>query len=366
MNRLIPIILFVSFVMGCRAFSEKAVRSNTPVHHEQLEARIQWIANRYVQKYPSVPGVLIYFESPSLGNALWASGYRDPRKGSRLLPTDQFRCASISKMFIAASVLLLSENGLLNVNDRISRYLPSELMSGISRFEGIDRGNEITIRQCLEHTSGLWDCFSDGKHDSQGLSPLDAELERNPDKFWTSPEVIAWCKTRLKAVAPPGVLFHYSDTGFQLLGLIVEKLTGKPLAEAVRELVFNRLEMKDTYAEFREEPHRSKGVELSHSFDGKTDRTGFVSESADWGGGGWITTAPDLARFLRALSGNKLFRHSATVRLMQEWSPESKGDYGLGLHRYVTDADDVIIGHGGGYSSSQSSGRRQTRSLLPP
>jgi D-alanyl-D-alanine carboxypeptidase len=215
----------------------------------------------------------------------------------------------------------------------------------------MDYGRQITIRQCLSHTSGLPDCYSDGVRDSNGYSPFDLELKRNPERFWTSPEVIAWTKANLQPVARPGVRFHYSDTGYQLLGLVIESVRKQPLDVAVREVVLEPLKMDDTYAHHREKIHRSAGVGLSHFFDRESDNTEALSESADWGGGGWVTNAPDLTRFLRALSEGRLFRQPATWRLMQQWSPESDDTYGLALERFVSPGKDELVGHGGYFGS---------------
>jgi len=254
-------------------------------------------------------------------------------------------------MLVAATILRLAEERQLGLEDPIARFLPSRLIEGLARFEGVDYGAKITIRQCLEHTSGLWDCYGDGLRDAAGRTPFEQELIRQPNKFWTSEEVISWNKTRLQAVAPPGVRFHYSDTGYQLLGLVIESAAKKTLAAAVRDFVIDPLKLTDTYAEFRENPHRSPGIVRSHSFDQEVDRTDALSETADWGGGGWVANAPDLARFLCGISQGQLFRNPATWQLMQAWSAPSSGTYGLGLERFTTPAQEELLGHGGFYGS---------------
>lgn len=350
---------------GCQAPSEKMAHGERPINPHAFKARLQEIAEHYVQKFPAVPGVIISCDSPLLGGvAQAAAGHRNPGTGSLLVPTDQFCPASIGKMFVAATILRSWEEGLLQLDAPIAQYLPGELMDGLARFEGVDYGKTITVRQCLLHTSGLADCYSDGVRNSDGLSPFDLELKRNPNKFWTSPEVIVWTKANLQPVGPPGLRFHYSDTGYQLLGLVIEAVRKKALAVAVREVVLDPLRMNDTYAHHREEVRRSPGVGLFHFFDGASDNTEALSESADWGGGGWVTNAPDLTRFLRALSENRLFRNPGTWRLMQAWSPQSKGTYGLALERYVTPVNDELMGHGGYFGSFAAVWPKADRSVF--
>jgi D-alanyl-D-alanine carboxypeptidase len=143
----------------------------------------------------------------------------------------------------------------------------------------------------------------------------------------------------------------YTDTGFVLAGLVIESLTGRPLHEAYRELVLDPAGMADTWLESSSEAPRGPAIS-PHELDGQdiTD----MDPTVDWAGGGLVSTAADLARFLRALMGGQLVS-SRTWREMTRWRPGPEGyydDYGVGLGRYRFPAAHVVGHHGvwGGFA----------------
>jgi len=336
-----------------------------------LETRLKEITEVLV-KDPCIPGVLVLVDAPQLGKPVTsATGFSDPVKEIPLQPIDQFNAASIGKMFTAASIMLLREKGLLKLDDTLAEYLPAQLLQGLSVYDGIDYGSRITLRQCLQHTSGLWDFYMDGPLDDKGRNPFYREFYNNRDKFWTPVGVIEFGKRNLEAVGAPGTVFRYSDTNFQLLGLVIERVTGKPLFTVVRELVLEPLKMEATYARFLEDERRPAGVNLSHTFDSELrdedtplrgiDMTYSLWESADLAAGGWLTTAPDLVKFLRGASSNRLFKNDESWQLMQKTSElaiykssDTGLEYHYGLGSFITDGEgegEIRIGHFGHYGS---------------
>jgi CubicO group peptidase (beta-lactamase class C family) len=124
-----------------------------------------------------------------------------------------------------------------------------------------------------------------------------------PDKFWQPEETITYTKVALSPFFPPGQGFHYSDTNYQLLGLIIQNVTGKALHEVYRERLFNPLGMNNTYVEFYETPRPAlPGRDLSHVYLGLLDYTDLRAISADWACGGLASTTEDLNRFIRAFA----------------------------------------------------------------
>ncbi len=307
------------------------------------------------REYPKrIHGIIAYIDSPALDKPLQiGTGVADPATKAPMHGYDQFRCASICKMFVAATLLRLREKGLIALDDHVAKFLPAELMNGLDTYRGVDYSGEITLYQCLSHTSGLWDYYLAGKPDSAGSLPIDIELSKHPNQYWTMEDTLTWGKNQgFEATSKPGSEWHYSDSNYQLVGLVIEKVSKKSLAVAVRELVLNPAGMKDTYAEFREPPHRSAGVQLAHWFDGEEDLTDRISESSDYAGGGWLTSAPDLAAFIRGLCNGKLLADPYSWKLMQQWTDASNHNYCLGLAkcgRYSGFGD--MVGHSGYYAS---------------
>jgi D-alanyl-D-alanine carboxypeptidase len=332
-----------------------------------LETRLTQIVERFVQTDPCISGTLVHVDTPALGDPVAAAaGFSNPAAGVPLQAIDQFCCASICKMYTTACVMRLVEKGSLRLDDRIAQHLPAQLLQGLAVYKGTDYSSKITLRQCLGHTSGLWDYYEDGGRNDKDYTPFDLLFLRDPGRFWTPIDVIEWGKRNLEVVASPGTLPHYSDTNYLLIGLVMESVTNKPFYSLMRELVLDPLKMEGTYAQYREEKRQPPGVKLLHWFDSRmrrdqddpqlgVDLSQENWESSDYGGGGWLTTAGDLVKFLRGASGNTLFKDPNSWQLMQAWSDDSWTyggcKYGLGLMRFPLPGGGALVGHVGYYGS---------------
>ena len=312
---------------------------------------------------PTVPSALAAasFGDDAAGYAAAAAGKRNPSASAPAQATDRFRAASIGKMFTAAAVLRLVELGQLDLDASIATLLPAGVVAGLHVVDGVDRTAQITPRMLLSHTSGLANFFADGPL-VDGLPPFYAELLADTNRLWTPEETIAWNKTHLPPVAPPGIRFHYADTNYQLLGLIVQSRTGQTLEATVRSLVFDPLGMSSTYQQYTEPARGEAGAVLLNFFFGDLDVTSARALSADWASGGWITTSADLNRFLRGLASGALFDSPRTLEAMRTPSALSQATdadgvhgvggygYGLGLELRVVNGA-TLIGHEGAFGS---------------
>ncbi|HYY21833.1 MAG TPA: serine hydrolase domain-containing protein, partial [Thermoleophilaceae bacterium] len=148
----------------------------------------------------------------------------------------------------------------------------------------------------------------------------------------------------------PGRGFEYSDTGYVVAGILVEQVTGRPLHEVYRELVFDPLSMDRTWLEGHE-PTRAE--EVAHHYSDELDWT-TISPTVDWAGGGLVTTAPDLARFVRGLWSERLVDARGLEELTR-WTPGASFPpghalryerYGLGTGRNVVEGVE-LLGHTG-------------------
>lgn len=249
-----------------------------------------------------------------------------------------FEIASTSKAFTATITLILMEDGLIRLDDPIAFYLPTDITSDLLVIEEYNYGPEITIRQLLNHTSGLPDYWYDPPYIVREINAFLAAFYRDKNHFWEPEELIAYAKA-LDPIGPPGLAFHYSDTGYVLLGLVIEAVTGKELHEIYRQRLFEPLRMEDTYLSYREWP-TSPSLE-SHRYEWRRDMHGKTHQSADWAGGGLVSSSRDLNRFLDALFHGGIFSDVGTLEYMLEWIPtETAGVwYGLGLYR-------IVLGYG--------------------
>ncbi len=324
----------------------------------ELAAALQTVLESYAAENGA--GAVLLVDAPDMGFT-WkgATGMADPEAGLEMAPDDQFIISSGTKMYTAVTILKLVEQGKLNLDDPISLYLPEELVSQLLILDGQSYGEEITVRQLLNHTSGLGDFSNGTDEDGNGLPDFKDLVLNEPDTVWNPEAVLAWAVENAPPVAVPGEMYNYSDTNFQLLGLIVKNVSGMSLAEAYHQLIFEPLGMEQTYLEFNEPAVPGvDGRTLSRAFYNGTDWNGLDSHSYEWGSGGLVSTVEDQNRFLRAWVNGDLFDDPASKEAMLTWGETTNAGvyYGLGTFRFVFDEWGIpdlgeVQGHGGLFNS---------------
>jgi D-alanyl-D-alanine carboxypeptidase len=263
---------------------------------------------------PTVPGEAVAVRAPGL-DVVVAAGSADVARGTPLRADTPFRIASVTKTFVAAAVLRLVEKHRIRLRDPIARHLSAESVA-VLRADGY-RPRHITVRQLLLHTAGLFDYATSDAYDELNTT--------DPQRVWTRPEQLRFATEHGDPIGAPGERFHYSDTGYVLLGEILERVTGTPLPTAVRELVgFRRLGLDHTYWESLEPPVPADG-ERAHQYYDSFDNIVLDASSDLYGGGGLVSTVSDLTRFFRALFHGKVFHDRATLRTMTRISGPGRG-----------------------------------------
>ncbi len=303
----------------------------------QLDARLQTLLDSLVTAHGNIRSGLLFLTGP---NWEWrgASGVAFAESGSPILPDDQFVINSVAKMMTATLVLRLVETGRLGLDDPIARHLPDWLVAGLHVFEGQEYSREITVRHLLSHTSGItddWQC-------ADFFERVAADSARR----WSPEETIRFVKERCPPQFKPGDGFHYSDTGYNILGLLLESLGGRPLHELYRAMLLDPLGMDHTYRPAYERSRPSlPGRRPSERYLDDLECTLWPSVmTADWGGGGLVSTGDDLTRFLRSLVGNEIFRDPATRTEMFAWVESGPfHNYGLGISRVLFDRSDSAL-----------------------
>lgn len=315
----------------CRALStpaaEVAVRSVARPDASTVEGRLQALLDHLVAHEPGVRSALLLVEGPGLH---WkgAAGVAVAAVGTPALPDDQFNIDSVAKMMTATIALRLVEAGALRLDDRIAAYLPDSLTAGLHVMDGHDYGGEITVSQLLNHTSGITDDWAcPGFVDS---------IAADPGRRWRPEETIAFVKAHCPPRSRPGAEFHYSDTGYNLLGLVLERASGMSLDGLYREYVLGPLRMEHTYRPAYEGARPSlPGRAPAERYLGDLECGLWTSVmTADWAGGGLVSTTEDLDRFLRAFVQDKVFRRHATRDTMLSWTESGPmNNYGFGVSR---------------------------------
>ncbi len=323
----------------------------TPANSDP-SSRLQAALERAVSRNPTSGGVLLV-DVPGRLHFTGGAGVSDPVTGRRAAADDRFRIASVSKTMTAAVVLELAAEGRIGLDGTLMPYLPVTLldrlhvMSRVFPRETQSRGREITIRQLLGHQSGLADYFFEADQDRDGVGDMVELITLDPTRHWQPPELLEFAIVHTRPLFAPGTGYHYSDTNYLLLGLVIEAVTRKPLAEVYRERLFRALGMPDTYLQAYEPATPGPPLSYVH-FYGRVVPPSV--EIPGWGGGGLVSSTEELARFVRALFAGGVFDDAAMLVQMQGWSAHSGGDYGLGLmRRFYPGAE--LWGHNGYWGS---------------
>jgi D-alanyl-D-alanine carboxypeptidase len=211
-----------------------------------------------------------------------------------------FHGASIGKVFIAALLIKMAHEKKINLDQRIHEILDPKYLTGLFVVEGKDYSSEVTIRQLATHTSGVNDYFeSKSSNDSNFIDQVISQ----PDHFWTPDELVDYSRTYQKAVSRPGEKFFYSDTGYVLLGKILEKVSGMSYADLLSKYIFTPLGMGESY--LHGYPAKKAPKSIAPMYVNNADVSKMVSLSCDWSGGGIVTTTDDLLIFQTALHQGK-------------------------------------------------------------
>ena len=280
-------------------------------------------------------------------------------------PDCRFRTGSMTKPFTAAIVLQLMEEGRLNMGDLYFDLINSEtknILSGMHLFNKVDCSGNISVLHLLQHRSGLCDYFADAER-------FPGYIMQHPSQSWNWKLVIEkYFEMGLnkKPAFKPGDGFHYSDTNYLLLAVLIEQLTGKPLYQVFDERIIEPLRLVDTYLEFYQSPKKLAPVVFPHY--GKYSLKN-INTSFDWGGGGLVSTMKDLDIFIRSLLKGQLFKKEKTLSLMMQFNNTVEGNksrtpfYGLGIQKKEIHGYS-FIGHNSSYGSMMFYEPKQNISIV--
>lgn len=288
-----------------------------------------------LRQNPSFPGVAVVVRSPGVR---WtdAVGLADRQHATPLTPATPFRIASVTKTFTAAAILRLVDDGRLSLNDPIVRLI-SRRSRDLLRSGGYDP-MRITVRMLLQHTSGIFDFASDQSYR--------ATVTARPNHRWSRHEQLAFAMDVGRPLAEPGRQFHYSDTGYLLLGEILERTSGMTTARAYRELLhLDALGLRHTYLESLE-PARGTELTRAHQYLDDQDAYGFDPSFDLYGAGGLVSTLDDLVTFARALHGGRIVSKTALGVMHGPAEPTRVDELGLGLFA-VRLGTETCYGHQG-------------------
>ena len=341
---------------SCQRQQESALK---PIDKAALQTMVDTTARELL-----IPGALVVLRTPQ---GEFTVSYGTTLLGATSPPAadTHFRIASNTKTMTAAVIVLLAQEGKLSLNDPVSKYVP-----------GVPNGDNITITELLNMRSGLYDYTSD--------RIISKTIDTDPAKVWTPAEVLAIAFAHPPNFSP-GKQYEYNNTNYALLGLVAEKVDGKPLAQIMHDRWFGPLNMQHTELPFSTvntipkpyshgylygsssvalvgEPPYSPEIQAAARAGTllPKDYTN-VNHSFASAAGGVISTANDLAIWIKALVGGKVLNADYQRRWFDSLQPEDPSKpngqkYGYGIVQ-LSWGPNTIYFHGGetpGYNSKIS------------
>jgi D-alanyl-D-alanine carboxypeptidase len=288
-------------------------------------------------KFPGATVGVVLADGESFGLAV---GFSDREAKTPMKPTDRMLAGSTGKTFAAATALQLVKEGKIDLDAKVEKYLGSEVW-----FARAPNARDITVHQLMNHTSGLV------RYEFKDTFTKD--LTASPDKVWKPAELISY----LLDEKPPfeaGKGWDYSDTNYIVLGMIIEKVTGKKFYDEANKRIVKPLKLENTIPQ---DSPRINGLVQGYAgannpFGGKDSMIEngkfAINPQFEWTGGGWASTGHDLARWAKLMYEGKAF-DASMVPIMLDGVPAKLGPnvkYGLGVIIRPT-ASGLTYGHSG-------------------
>jgi CubicO group peptidase (beta-lactamase class C family) len=290
-----------------------------------------WLEESYPADGPGAAMIVVKDEKVIYRGA---SGLADMELGVPLTADNVFRIGSITKQFTAAGILLLEEQGKLKVSDDISTYLPDYPM----------QGHAITIEQLLTHTSGIFNYTNIPDYFDGVAIRKDLSTDELIEVFANLPMNFA-----------PGEAWNYSNSGYVLLGAIIERVSGQTYAEFMQTAIFDKLDLKHSYHGGPQIiPNRAHGY---GGAEGDYHNAGYLSMTQPHGAGALLSTVDDLSKWTNALFSGELLSKASVKKMTTDFelnNGEHTGyAYGLGVAERFGERE---ISHNGGIHGFSTSG----------
>ena len=302
-------------------------RSAPPTRGVQTAPQVDEIFAAFVGEDTPGGAVLVAQDGQALYQA--AYGMANLETGETLTTDHRFHFGSAGKQFTGLAVLMLYEEGLLELDDPIGKHLPE-----LAQF-----GDEVTIRRLLHHMSGIPDYYEDEDLYDQLL-----EIAKNP----TNADALELLSGLDEVIYEPGSEYFYSNTGYEVLGSLVERLSGQPFNQFLQERIFDPLEMKNTFSQPNPKRLREPLIAMSYA----EGEEAYPEDDFDnlTGSGSVYTTLGDLLKYDNALYTDQLVSQETQAQAFELAVMNDGQEYPYGFGWDVDEHDGLLYqGHEGAW-----------------
>ncbi|MEU6351161.1 serine hydrolase domain-containing protein [Streptomyces sp. NPDC047072] len=297
-----------------------------------------------------VPGVTLTAKDRG---RTWSTtaGVGNLRTGAPRSAEDRFRAGSITKTFVSTALLQLEAEGRLSLDDSVEKWLP-----GVVRGHGHD-GRRITLRQLLNHTSGIFNYTADETF-GRTYFLKDGFFQHRYDRK-SATDLVAIAMAHRPDFAP-GTSWNYSNTNYVVAGMVIEKVTGHPYGDEIRDRIIEPLGLRGTSVPANRatlpRPSSRAYSKLAETATGPTYDVTELNPSLASSAGGMVSDAPDLNRFYSALLRGRLLPPEQLKEMKTTVTAEGhpNAGYGLGLIDRKLSCGVHVWGHDGGIHGSNS------------
>jgi D-alanyl-D-alanine carboxypeptidase len=333
--RVLCLLVTIPFISSCGTSD-----SGDSYTQQEIQSMVSSQFEQFTQANDLPPhlGILLHMQTPA-GTYSVQAGFLD----EQVSENTHYRIASVSKTFTAAAIMLLDQEGMLNIDDTITAVIPWKEIPYLPDTDdfAIPYKEKITIRNLLSHRAGVFDIFNDpippeSQEPYAGMNYIEyvKEKEGEENHQYTLEELISVIAKNQLSYAGPNVLYHYSDVGYMLLAGIIERVTGMRYDQYLQNTFFMPLGLNNTSA-----PWEANDIFIPEPyFTGYTrwDDKFFITVednmSCQVGPGNIISTPKDIALWIRTiLSGRGPLTHEQ-IRRMQV-VPEGNTTYALGISK---------------------------------
>ncbi len=327
------------------ARSDEPAGSNADSNRAELRNRFQAGLDEIRQKY-DLPGMTAAFALPDGDVVAFATGMADQERSRKMTVDTRMLAGSVGKTFVAATALALDHDGKLLLDDKIEKYLGKEPW-----FEKLPGAHEITVRQLAMHQSGVADHVYDPRFVARARR-LFAAPDSDPNQYFKPKELVEFILDR-DSLFQPGKGYAYTDTGYILLGLIIERAAGKSYYDQVQTRFLKPLKLTRTSP-----ADRLELANLAAGYVAKDNPFGLPQKvttddgamrynpRTEWTGGGLVSNPQDLVRWAKALYEGKALKRPYLEELIAGGDKSKKRWYGLGVSVAQTEMG-MSYGHSG-------------------